>query len=739
MRKTTLFTLLTMLLLLVGHSYSWADDQLFYTLWTVSKTGVGVQNHTNYTQYFDDEHDGMVWNAPGNQKVSDNMTDRWRIGGKSLSGVDRTITAKTPMGSAIVRVVLNHFGTSRKEVTINSLTLTVASDDAFSSIVDEVELTPTIGQGTAGSVEFVPTVTYGTQWPTAAYYKLTINLSNTSTSNGGIDLASIQFYAPAGEVLVAKPVIAPAGGTFAEPQTVTITAADECSVYYTLDGTEPSQESTLYTAPFSVSETCTVKAIAYDQDDNASSIAAAEFTILVPISSIAALCAAAPAQGDETVLVNFNKWICTGVKGNNAYFTDGANGILLYQSTHGFAVGDELTGSAQLALTTYKGCAEIKGLKSSTEGVTVTKGSGAVPLTVAISDLEKDMQGCLLYFDGLTYNATEGAFIDDDDNQIIPYRTFVELPTLENGETYNVTGVAIWFDDGKVWEIAPRTKDEIVLVTSKAAPVSAWSVGESLSVDINDEAEAVFTTDSDGEVTYQSSNEEVATIDSEGNITILAKGTTVITANVAASNNFLSDSKSFTLTVTIEGYVDVTFAYDDADITGQGAQDVGAELTADRDGLLILYANKAYAKPNDTHIKIYGSKFETQNEEKVLTEPSYISLSVPNGCVITEIILTATSKDYIREWKDQDDNAVAIDGASAKWTGQLEEVVLTNQASSQARIKTIAVTYAIVDPVGIGKVDEKKVSAELIFNLAGQRLSKMQKGINIVGGKKILK
>ena len=458
--------MLTMLLLLVGHSYSWADDQLFYTLWTVSKTGEGVQNHTNYTQYFDDEHDGMVWNAPGNQKVSDNMTDRWRIGGKSLSGVDRTITAKTPMGSAIVRVVLNHLGTSRKEVTINSLTLTVASDDAFSSIVDEVELTPTIGQGTAGSVEFVPTVTYGTQWPTAAYYKLTINLSNTSTSNGGLDLASIQFYAPAGEVIVAKPVIAPAGGTFAEPQTVTITAADECSVYYTLDGTEPSLESTLYTAPFTVSETCTVKAIAYDQEDNASSIAAAEFTILVPISSIAALCDAAPAQGDETVLVNFNKWICTGVKGNNAYFTDGANGILLYQSTHGFAVGDELTGSAQLALTTYKGCAEIKGLKSSTEGVTVTKGTGAVPLTVAISDLEKDMQGCLLYFDGLTYNATEGAFIDDDDNQIIPYRTFVELPTLENGETYNVTGVAIWFDDGKVWEIAPRTKDEIVLVAS---------------------------------------------------------------------------------------------------------------------------------------------------------------------------------------------------------------------------------------------------------------------------------
>ena len=76
MKKTTLFTMLTMLLLFVS-SNVWADDEPFYTLETVPFTE--GTNHTDYNKYFDDEHDGMIWNAPGNQS----MDGRWRIGGKS--------------------------------------------------------------------------------------------------------------------------------------------------------------------------------------------------------------------------------------------------------------------------------------------------------------------------------------------------------------------------------------------------------------------------------------------------------------------------------------------------------------------------------------------------------------------------------------------------------------------------------------------------------------------------------
>ena len=75
MKKAKLFSLLAVLLLFAGNAMA---DELFYTLWTVPFTE--GTNHTDYSKYFDDEHDGMIWNAPGNQSLE----GKWRIGGKSL-------------------------------------------------------------------------------------------------------------------------------------------------------------------------------------------------------------------------------------------------------------------------------------------------------------------------------------------------------------------------------------------------------------------------------------------------------------------------------------------------------------------------------------------------------------------------------------------------------------------------------------------------------------------------------
>lgn len=1001
MKKTTFFSLLTMLLLFVG-SNVWADDELFYTLKTVPKEG---SNHTSYNDYYDDEHDGMTWNAPGNQSLD----GKWRIGGKSLEEVDRTITAKTPMGSAIDRVVVNHLGVSRTQVTINSMTVTVASDVEYTTIIDEVVLTPTIENGVSGSVEFEPSV--GTEWPVDAYYKLTINVSNTSTSNGGIDLTSIQFFAPlsgvtiakpvitpnggtftepqqvtitaaegleifytidgtepapthskyeapftvsesctvkavaydvtgahsgiaeavfkfpttitsiaelceaeqgsvtvqfinwtvtgvkgknayftdgangillyedghgfeVGDVLrgtatfnltsyknapeitglkattegvtiaaknvevtpmevtigqleknmqgcvikledltytggvfndatgasitpyntfnitmptleegksydatgvavwfdkweiaprtsddfvetgtvitVAKPVITPAGGTFTEPQTVTITAGEGCTIYYTTDGTDPGispvatgPNGTQYTAPFTVSENCTVKAIAYDVTGAPSAIASADFTFIsgTAITSIAKLCAAAPAEGEVEVLVEFNNWIVTGVKGNQVYFTDGKNGIVNYIKGHGFEEGDVVTGSAVVTLTTYNECAEITSLTSTTDGVTVTKGEGATPIKVAIADLEKDMQGCLLTFEDLVYSEQENKFIDEDDNGIAPNNKFFTLPTLMDGKTYNVTGIAVWYvpaDGSSYWAIAPRTADEIQLVTSQIAPESSWNVEDEITVDISEHVEAVFTTTSYGTVTYESSDESVAVIDGRGHISLIGRGTTTITANVAETEMYLPDSKSFILNVTADGYADATFNYNDEDIVGQGAPDTGAELTATRNDIVTLYANKAYAKEGETHIKFYGSKYDGKDADKVLSEPSYLRLSVVDGYSIVKVVMEATGDNYIKEWNDQYDTAVTINGKTATWEGDMFEVILTNQATAQARIKTVKVTYIDTSKVdAISLTPALSEGKEVIYNLAGQRLSKMQKGINIVGGKKI--
>jgi hypothetical protein len=48
---------------------------------------------------------------------------------------------------------------------------------------------------------------------------------------------------------------------------VTITATDGLTVYYTTDGTTPSNESIEYTEPFEITADCTIKVIAYSNDD----------------------------------------------------------------------------------------------------------------------------------------------------------------------------------------------------------------------------------------------------------------------------------------------------------------------------------------------------------------------------------------------------------------------------------------------------------------------------------------
>lgn len=55
---------------------------------------------------------------------------------------------------------------------------------------------------------------------------------------------------------------------FTETTTVTITADEGASIYYTTDGQDPDDRSGIeYTVPFTISETTTVKAIAYTADD----------------------------------------------------------------------------------------------------------------------------------------------------------------------------------------------------------------------------------------------------------------------------------------------------------------------------------------------------------------------------------------------------------------------------------------------------------------------------------------
>ena len=87
---------------------------------------------------------------------------------------------------------------------------------------------------------------------------------------------------------------------FIESAEVSIVASEGLKVYYTLDGTDPTTESTEYTAPFTVEETTTVKAIAHD-GTNASDVTETTFTKATKVTCAEAAEIASQLSGNNVL------------------------------------------------------------------------------------------------------------------------------------------------------------------------------------------------------------------------------------------------------------------------------------------------------------------------------------------------------------------------------------------------------------------------------------------------------
>src|SRR5215467_242307 len=81
----------------------------------------------------------------------------------------------------------------------------------------------------------------------------------------------------------AAPTISPNGGSFTSSVSVMLqTATSGGSIYYTTDGSAPTQSSTLYVGAFALTSSATVKAIAFKSGSNPSAVASAAFTVGTP-------------------------------------------------------------------------------------------------------------------------------------------------------------------------------------------------------------------------------------------------------------------------------------------------------------------------------------------------------------------------------------------------------------------------------------------------------------------------
>ena len=190
---------------------------------------------------------GITWNLAGNSTMQP-----WRIGGKSITDQDRALYSKTAMPFNISKIEVTHGAAS--SITVNSFKV-IVSDAANGA---GVEIPVTFQANATTTIELPAGADY-----TNKYFKFLYNVTNTTTSNRFVQFTGAKFYAAQAADEAKAPTIN-GDANFATSTTISMEAAEGAKIYYTLDGTDPTNASTEYTAPFELTETTTVKAIAYE-------------------------------------------------------------------------------------------------------------------------------------------------------------------------------------------------------------------------------------------------------------------------------------------------------------------------------------------------------------------------------------------------------------------------------------------------------------------------------------------
>jgi hypothetical protein len=165
----------------------------------------------------------------------------------------------------------------------------------YNMVVGPITLTPTGGAYTAGQTVTLTTVTPGAtiRYTTTGQQPGPTDSAGTSVLvDGSLTLKAVGFKAgwtsSATSVAsylislgaVATPMFSPPGGSYSGPQTVAISTTTPGSVIrYSLDGTEPSAASPIYSTPVSLATSATLTAKAFHGDYAPSPTATAVYTL----------------------------------------------------------------------------------------------------------------------------------------------------------------------------------------------------------------------------------------------------------------------------------------------------------------------------------------------------------------------------------------------------------------------------------------------------------------------------
>lgn len=299
--------------------------------------------------------------------------------------------------------------------------------------------------------------------------------------NGQAQITSFTVtYEKTGGETIAKPTFSPVTTEFEEKIEVTITTSKSNEIHYTLDGTNPTAKSTLYNGPITLTETTTIKAIAYNvEKDLASAVVEQTYTKKEAAKPITIAEAIEKAK-DTEVLV---EGVMVAVAEIGAVLQDETAMIYCYKNVDAVKVGDRVRATAKIAeyggaKQLSNGTYEVLGTEEVTYPTAEKWTAAAMDAWVDDANREKKYVtfDATLNISGNYYNLT----IDGATNTVSIIKPVEDIAAMNNS-VVTVTGYAMYVSGSKTkyaYVVATSVEEKEPAVISSYANLEALVAAE---------------------------------------------------------------------------------------------------------------------------------------------------------------------------------------------------------------------------------------------------------------------
>ena len=251
-----------------------------------------------------------------------------------------------------------------------------------------------------------------------------------------------------------SPKFSIAPGTYWESQSVELSSETEgADIYYTVDETEPTEQSTKYTSPINVTETTLIKALAILNGEK-STVVSAQYNIANAVNSLTDW---KELEVGETSKINVPLTVAYYSKekaGEYLYVKHNDDYMLIYGTLNqSYENGDILPAGIVGKKDNYNGLIEF--LPDVATMGEVTKGGPSVdPIVVKTTDLTTSDMNKFVIIRNVTVSKDEKT-LSDENSSLTFYQRFAAVEIPEDEQAYNVKGfVAVYKDAVQIYPTA---------------------------------------------------------------------------------------------------------------------------------------------------------------------------------------------------------------------------------------------------------------------------------------------